>query len=244
MSRKHDWAAIDPQLTALHELGLTGTVIAQRLGMSQWTVRNRLREIGLRGNFFDSANDALAPAQQRLGVPVCPKRATRRMCAQAFGVDEAYLIGPRRWRSLSIPRQATFYVLRKRFPTMSYPMIARMFAGRDHSTIIHGVRQTEARMARDPAFRAVVMALVEGRLPEQHDAHVRAWLMRGATAVAFAPAAPKPLWRAKPAEDAEDRAPVRQWCDQCQSNVTEATAARCGQRFCSLAKARVRAVFA
>jgi hypothetical protein len=244
VSRKHDWAAIDPQLTALHELGLTGTVIAQRLGMSQWTVRNRLREIGLRGNFFDSANDALAPAQQRLGVPVCPKRATRRMCAQAFGVDEAYLIGPRRWRSLSIPRQATFYVLRKRFLTMSYPMIARMFAGRDHSTIIHGVRQTEARMARDPAFRAVVMALVEGRLPEQHDAHVRAWLMRGATAVAFAPAAPKPLWRAKPAEDAEDRAPVRQWCDQCQSNVTEATAARCGQRFCSLAKARVRAVFA
>jgi hypothetical protein len=244
VSRKHDWAAIDPQLTALYQEGLTGTVIAQRLGMSQWTVRNRLREIGLRGNFFDSANDALAPAQQRLGVPVCPKRATRRMCAQAFGVDEAYLIGPRRWRSLSIPRQATFYVLRKRFPTMSYPMIARMFAGRDHSTIIHGVRQTEARMARDPAFRAVVMALVEGRLPEQHDAHVRAWLMRGATVVAFAPAAPKPLWRAKPAEDAEDKAPVRQWCDQCQSNVIEAAAARCGQRFCSLAKARVRAVFA
>lgn len=241
MSRKHDWAAIDPQLTALHELGLTGTVIAQRLGMSQWTVRNRLREIGLRGDLFGSAADARAPARLRPADHVCPKRATRRMCAQAFGVDEAYLVGPRRWRSLSIPRQATFYVLRKRFPTMSYPMIARMFAGRDHSTIIHGVKQTEARMERDPALRAVIEALVAGRLPEPHDAHVRAWLMLGATVVAFPAPARKARWWA---ETAEDEAPVRQWCDQCQSNVTEAAAARCGQRFCSLAKARVRAVFA
>jgi hypothetical protein len=228
----HDWDAIDPALRALHEEGISGVAIGRRLGMSDSTVRKRLRDLGLRGlaPVVEAPPPVLLPLT---GDVICQKRATRKLCAEAFRISEADLIGKRRWRELSIPRQAAFYVLRQRFPEMSYPRIGRMFADRDHSTIIHGVQQTAARIRRDPKLRAVVEALVAGRLPEQHDAHVRTWLRGGAKVHSFAAPAKPALRRA----EAEEEAPSRQWCDQCQSNVTEAAAARCRQRFCSIAKA-------
>jgi hypothetical protein len=110
-----------------------------------------------------------------MAEPICPKRLVRRQCAEAFGVDEHRMVGGNRARDVITPRHATCYVLRARFPALSLPRIGALMGGRDHSTILHGLRRVEALMARDPELRAKVDALISGQAAAQHDAHVRAW---------------------------------------------------------------------
>lgn len=43
----------------------------------------------------------------------------------------------------------------------SYPRIGRELGGRDHTTIMHGVRQAEALRLSDPVFRALCDALLD-----------------------------------------------------------------------------------
>lgn len=107
--------------------------------------------------------------------PICPKRQLRRKCAEAFGIEEHRMIGGNRARDVITPRHATCYVLRVSFPDLSLPRIGMMMGGRDHSTIIHGIRRVEALMERDPVLRAKVEALIAARPTQMHDAHVMAW---------------------------------------------------------------------
>ena len=97
------------------------------------------------------------------------------MCAEAFGVEEYRLVGTCRRREIVIPRHATFYVLRRRFPDMSLPWIGRFMGGRDHSTVLSGIRNIEERMKRDEALHQLVQSLVRGRIPVMADAHVISW---------------------------------------------------------------------
>jgi AraC-like DNA-binding protein len=220
-----DWDALAPRVRALLAEGLLITEIAARLGMHESTVRGGINRLGLR------PAAALAPGALTPGE-------LRALCARAFEISEAKLIGRGRLHPVVVARHAAFWVMRARFPAMSYPMIARLFAGRDHSTIIHGCRQTEARMARDPALRAKCEALVAGRCWEPQDAHVRQWqALRVARVLAFVPVKPE-LEPARASEpDGDEGLPKRFWCDQCQSLKTEAAAQRCAARWCSLAPA-------
>lgn len=228
-----DWAPLVPQIRALLAEGLQITEIAARLGMPESTVRAGINRLGLRPAAV-LAPGALTPGELRA------------LCARAFEISEAKLIGRGRLHPVVVARHAAFWVMRARFPAMSYPMIARLFAGRDHSTIIHGCRQTEARMARDPELRARCEALVAGRCWEPQDAHVRQWqALRVARVLAFVPVKPEPE-PARAREEASssaavgqnnEPAPVKMWCDQCQSLKTEVAAQRCAARWCSLAPA-------
>lgn len=171
---------------------------------------------------------------EQLDAVTCPKRRTRRMCAEAFGIEEHRLVGACRLREVVIPRHATYYVLRHRFPDMSFPRIGRFMGGRDHSTIIHGIRAIEQRMRHDEALRQLVGALVHGRLPEQQDAHVRRWtveqLYRHNARRTIRPAAPAPAVDSELAEFVDSS---RMFCNQCDRAVTGVEAARCTQRLCS-----------
>jgi chromosomal replication initiation ATPase DnaA len=103
---------------------------------------------------------SLSPVRRAPGLALSPAQALRRACAEAFGISEAELIGPSRERRLSIARQAACYVLRRRFARLSYPVIGRMMGGRDHGSIIHAVRQTEARIARNAELAATIERLL------------------------------------------------------------------------------------
>jgi hypothetical protein len=46
----------------------------------------------------------------------------------------------------------------------SYPRIGKLFGGKDHSTIIHGVRRADYMIAKDADYAAKVKALTETRL--------------------------------------------------------------------------------
>jgi len=65
-----------------------------------------------------------------------------RKVADHYNVRMADLLGPRRARAVSRPRQVAMF-LSKNLTTKSLPEIGRRFGGRDHTTVIHAVRKIE-----------------------------------------------------------------------------------------------------
>ena len=80
------------------------------------------------------------------------RRATvediQRKVAEHYNIRLADMIGPKRPRAIARPRQVAMY-LAKQLTTRSLPEIGRRFGGRDHTTIIHGVRKIEELMQTD-----------------------------------------------------------------------------------------------
>lgn len=95
-------------------------------------------------------------------TPTAPQRAVRDGIAEIFGVEPHQLIGRGRTKPLPLFRHTAMWVLRKCFPHLSYPMVGRLFGGRDHSTVINGCRNVEARRKRDESYRELTDAMVEG----------------------------------------------------------------------------------
>jgi len=72
----------------------------------------------------------------------------QRKVSDHFNIRLSDLIGPKRLRSYARPRQIAMY-LAKMLTNRSLPEIGRRFGGRDHTTIMHGVRRIEELMATD-----------------------------------------------------------------------------------------------
>lgn len=85
------------------------------------------------------------------------KDVVRVVCA-VWNVTHGELVGPGRRRSIAWPRQAAFWLARHHCQALSYPQIARHFGKRDHTTIMHGLRVVEQRLAADADFAAEVAA--------------------------------------------------------------------------------------
>jgi chromosomal replication initiator protein len=66
----------------------------------------------------------------------------QRKVAEHYNVRLSDLIGPKRQRTIARPRQVAMF-LAKQMTTRSLPEIGRRFGGRDHTTIMHGVRKVE-----------------------------------------------------------------------------------------------------
>ena len=63
-----------------------------------------------------------------------------REVALEHGLTVAALIGQGRSRHIAWPRQEAYYKAFTECPHLSYPEIARRIGGRDHTTVLHGVR--------------------------------------------------------------------------------------------------------
>ena len=72
----------------------------------------------------------------------------QRKVAEHYNIRLADMIGPKRVRTVARPRQIAMY-LSKQMTSRSLPEIGRRFGGRDHTTIMHGVRKIEELMATD-----------------------------------------------------------------------------------------------
>jgi hypothetical protein len=163
--------------------------------------------------------------------------AFRRRCADTFGVTEADLIGRRRVRVITHARQASAYAIRLRFG-ISTPCVAFLLGGLCHTTVVYACQQVEWRMQRDAALAERIAALIDGRDPLGHDAHVQAW--RAMLAQRFAPVRRVP--ESAVGEHSEDDIaalvdPGKLWCDQCDASVPFAAAARCRRPFCGIRRA-------
>ena len=106
---------------------------------------------------LDEASSFLRPhlkgAERRVTVDEIQKAA-----CEHFRLKQADLLGERRTRAVARPRQVAMY-LAKTLTTRSYPDIGRRFGNRDHTTVLHAVRQIEKLKAEDPALAADVETL-------------------------------------------------------------------------------------
>jgi chromosomal replication initiation ATPase DnaA len=73
-------------------------------------------------------------------------RAIVEAVASRFGMTAADLIGPRRTREYAYARHMAMAEVRAA-RCLSLPAIGRMFGGRDHTTVIHGIRCHQERAA-------------------------------------------------------------------------------------------------
>lgn len=78
--------------------------------------------------------------------------------ARHFGVRIADIIGRRRNRSVSHPRQVGMYLAR-RLTAMSLEEIGAHFGGRNHATVLHAERAVESDRALDPRVADAVTQL-------------------------------------------------------------------------------------
>jgi hypothetical protein len=249
-----DWATKEPQLRALNTQGVSRTQMAVLLEVSRGAVYSRLCKLGLlptppsvrnrRSKVAGPLLRPIAPPVPMDGI-VCPKRLVLRQCAEAFRIAEPVLTGPSRKRLVIIPRHATFYILKRRFPEISLPRIGKLMGGRDHTTILYGIRETENRMRRNPELAAKIAALIT----PPHDAHVAAWRLAlmeadavealdAAQAEAARREALAPFGRDREAADAHAMAviegPIKVFCNQCDRRRTLAEVKGCQSRFCGL----------
>jgi chromosomal replication initiator protein len=72
----------------------------------------------------------------------------QRKVSEHYNIRLSDLVGPKRLRVYARPRQIAMY-LAKQHTNRSLPEIGRRFGGRDHTTIMHGVRRIEDLIATD-----------------------------------------------------------------------------------------------
>ncbi|TFI57174.1 chromosomal replication initiator protein DnaA [Sphingomonas parva] len=78
--------------------------------------------------------------------------------SEHFRIRKAEMTSARRAREVARPRQVAMY-LSKQLTPRSLPEIGRRFGGRDHTTVIHAVRQIEKLRAQDPELDSDIRLL-------------------------------------------------------------------------------------
>jgi chromosomal replication initiator protein len=91
----------------------------------------------------DCLADILRSSDRRLTI-----EEIQRKVAEHYNIRLSDMIGPKRLRNIARPRQVAMY-LSKQLTPRSLPEIGRRFGGRDHTTIMHGVRKIEELMTTD-----------------------------------------------------------------------------------------------
>ncbi|WP_232962636.1 chromosomal replication initiator protein DnaA [Paracoccus tegillarcae] len=87
--------------------------------------------------------DILRASDRRVSI-----EEIQRKVAEHYNIRLADLIGPKRVRTVARPRQIAMY-LSKQLTNRSLPEIGRRFGGRDHTTIMHGVKKIEELAGSD-----------------------------------------------------------------------------------------------
>jgi len=83
----------------------------------------------------------------------------QRRVADHFKIRHAEMVSARRARVVARPRQIAMYIAKQLTPR-SLPEIGRRFGGRDHTTVIHAVKQIEKLRAADTEIDADVRLLL------------------------------------------------------------------------------------
>ena len=68
--------------------------------------------------------------------------------AEHYNIRLSDMIGPKRVRNFARPRQVAMYLC-KQLTSRSLPEIGRRFGGRDHTTVMHGVKRIEELRLQD-----------------------------------------------------------------------------------------------
>ena len=131
-----------------------GSVRELEGGVNTLVVRaaNRLPELTL-----EEAAQLLRPHLKGGEKRVTVDEIQKAVCDH-FKLKQADLVGERRTRAVARPRQIGMWLAKSLTPR-SYPDIGRRFGGRDHTTVLHAVRQIEKLKLTDAGIAADVETL-------------------------------------------------------------------------------------
>ena len=101
----------------------------------------------------DCLADILRSSDRKLSI-----EDIQRKVAEHYNIKLADMVGQKRVRTIARPRQVAMY-LAKQMTTRSLPEIGRRFGGRDHTTIMHGVRKIEELCGEDHGMAEDVQML-------------------------------------------------------------------------------------
>ena len=96
---------------------------------------------------LELAQDCLADILRHSDRKITVEEIQRKV-ADHYNIRLSDLIGPKRVRNFARPRQVAMY-LAKQLTSRSLPEIGRRFGGRDHTTVMHGVRRIEDLRTKD-----------------------------------------------------------------------------------------------
>lgn len=105
----------------------------------------------------DYIRDWLALASPEAIKPA-PHRRVLDIVAEQTGVKRIDLLSHRRTVDIVRPRQLCFYLM-KTCTTLSLPLIGRHMGGKDHTTVLHGIRRITSQIEADDELRALVESL-------------------------------------------------------------------------------------
>ncbi|WP_219929030.1 chromosomal replication initiator protein DnaA [Pseudoprimorskyibacter insulae] len=91
----------------------------------------------------DCLADVLRASQQKISIEEIQRRV-----AEHYNIRISDLIGPKRLRAFARPRQVAMFLC-KQLTSRSLPEIGRRFGGRDHTTVMHGVKRIEELRMQD-----------------------------------------------------------------------------------------------
>lgn len=96
---------------------------------------------------LDLAQDCLADVLRASDRKITVEEIQRKV-SEYYNIRLSDMIGPKRVRNFARPRQIAMF-LAKQMTNRSLPEIGRRFGGRDHTTVMHGVRRIEELMTTD-----------------------------------------------------------------------------------------------
>ncbi|CUH64816.1 Chromosomal replication initiator protein DnaA [Thalassovita gelatinovora] len=91
----------------------------------------------------DCLADVLRASERKITV-----EEIQRKVSEHYNIRLSDMIGPKRVRSYARPRQVAMYLC-KQLTSRSLPEIGRRFGGRDHTTVMHGVKRIEELRVQD-----------------------------------------------------------------------------------------------
>ena len=114
------------------------------------TMQNRVIDLDFVGEVLANI---LRANQRRISIDEIQTRVS-----DHYRIRKAEMTSARRAREVARPRQVAMY-LSKQLTPRSLPEIGRRFGGRDHTTVIHAVRQIEKLRALDPELDSDIRLL-------------------------------------------------------------------------------------
>jgi chromosomal replication initiator protein len=91
----------------------------------------------------DCLSDVIKTSDRKITI-----EEIQRKVSDHYNIRLSDLIGPKRLRVYARPRQVAMF-LAKQHTSRSLPEIGRRFGGRDHTTVMHGVRRIEELINTD-----------------------------------------------------------------------------------------------
>jgi chromosomal replication initiator protein len=110
------------------------------------------REISLE-NTQDYLKDLLRANDRRVTIEEIQKAVV-----EHYSIRMADMTSARRSRAVARPRQMAMY-LAKQLTPRSLPEIGKKFGGRDHTTVMHGIKKIEADIKNDDRMQRQLMQI-------------------------------------------------------------------------------------